>query len=209
MFQRSIRLIRVAKRVSKEKNWIQTTFSAAIHLESQKQSKIYYKSFSFCLFFFFFFLFVVFFFAELHGDQRGQTASPWVKLWAKGPRYGLKQLSSNSSATVQPLLVSFSCNLKRGSCSVNCWINPVNLLMLCLKLLQATSKHLIWDMGCEILGSATLIKIIFKQKYWLVRISKHDKINKVKLKIKSNKTNHLYFWSINFLSCWIVFFVLK
>ena len=192
MFQRSIRLIRVAKRVSKEKNWIQTTFSAAIHLESQKQSKIYYK-----------------FFAELHGDQRGQTASPWVKLWAKGPRYGLKQLSSNSSATVQPLLVSFSCNLKRGSCSVNCWINPVNLLMLCLKLLQATSKHLIWDMGCEILGSATLIKIIFKQKYWLVRISKHDKINKVKLKIKSNKTNHLYFWSINFLSCWIVFFVLK
>ena len=203
MFQRSIRLIRVAKRVSKEKNWIQTTFSAAIHLESQKQSKIYYKSFRFCLFV------VFFFFAELHGDQRGQTASPWVKLWAKGPRYGLKQLSSNSSATVQPLLVSFSCNLKRGSCSVNCWINPVNLLMLCLKLLQATSKHLIWDMGCEILGSATLIKIIFKQKYWLVRISKHDKINKVKLKIKSNKTNHLYFWSINFLSCWIVFFVLK
>ena len=157
----------------------------------------------------FFFLFFCFFFAELHGDQRRQTASPWVKLWAKGPRYGLKQLSSNSSATVQPLLVSFSCNLKRGSCSVNCWINPVNLLMLCLKLLQATSKHLIWDMGCEILGSATLIKIIFKQKYWLVRISKHDKINKVKLKIKSNKTNHLYFWSINFLSCWIVFFVLK
>ena len=160
---------------------------------------------SVCCFFFCCF----FFFAELHGDQRGQTASPWVKLWAKGPRYGLKQLSSNSSATVQPLLVSFSCNLKRGSCSVNCWINPVNLLMLCLKLLQATSKHLIWDMGCEILGSATLIKIIFKQKYWLVRISKHDKINKVKLKIKSNKTNHLYFWSINFLSCWIVFFVLK
>ena len=208
MFQRSIRLIRVAKRVSKEKNWIQTTFSAAIHLESQKQSKIYYKSFRFCLFVVFFFCFFVFF-SELHGDQRGQTASPWVKLWAKGPRYGLKQLSSNSSATVQPLLVSFSCNLKRGSCSVNCWINPVNLLMLCLKLLQATSKHLIWDMGCEILGSATLIKIIFKQKYWLVRISKHDKINKVKLKIKSNKTNHLYFWSINFLSCWIVFFVLK
>ena len=159
---------------------------------------------SVCLLLLFFF-----FFAELHGDQRGQTASPRVKLWAKGPRYGLKQLSSNSSATVQPLLVSFSCNLKRGSCSVNCWINPVNLLMLCLKLLQATSKHLIWDMGCEILGSATLIKIIFKQKYWLVRISKHDKINKVKLKIKSNKTNHLYFWSINFLSCWIVFFVLK
>ena len=208
MFQRSIRLIRVAKRVSKEKNWIQTT-SAAIHLESQKQSKIYYKSFRFCLFFCFFCLLFFFFFAELHGDQRGQTASPWVTLWAKGPRYGLKQLSSNSSATVQPLLVSFSCNLKRGSCSVNCWINPVNLLMLCLKLLQATSKHLIWDMGCEILGSATLIKIIFKQKYWLVRISKHDKINKVKLKIKSNKTNHLYFWSINFLSCWIVFFVLK
>ena len=171
------------------------------------QKYITNPSVSVCLFFFF--LFVVFFFAELHGDQRGQTASPWVKLWAKGPRYGLKQLSSNSSATVQPLLVSFSCNLKRGSCSINCWINPVNLLMLCLKLLQATSKHLIWDMGCEILGSATLIKIIFKQKYWLVRISRHDKINKVKLKIKSNKTNHLYFWSINFLSCWIVFFVLK
>ena len=141
MFQRSIRLIRVAKRVSKEKNWIQTTFSAAIHLESQKQSKIYYKSFRFCLFVVFFFFFC-FFFAELHGDQRGQTASPWVKLWAKGPRYGLKQLSSNSSATVQPLLVSFSCNLKRGSCSVNCWINPV-IYWCCVsnysRLLQSTS----------------------------------------------------------------------
>lgn len=112
--------------------------------------------------FFLFICLLLFFFAELHGDQRGQTASSWVKLWAKGPKYGLKQLSSNSSATVQPLLVSFSCNLKRGSCSVNCWFNPVNLLMLCLKLLQATPKHLIWDMDCETLWSVTLIKIIFK-----------------------------------------------